>query len=219
MKVLHGEMVNKIQNMRKSTGLDVTDRISVHVTPSERLRTAITKHDGFIRRETLADKIECTAEAGAEAKQWDINGEKRRYYRYKSLNGSLVMALTEKDLRKYEELLLKKRKELLEEMGLHGEKYANTVKESTGDHSSYSYHMADQGTDNMERELAFMFASKSGRLVYHIDMALKRIKDGTYGACHTCGKQIKKARLEAVPHARYCIECKSAEEDKKAGRR
>ena len=90
------------------------------------------------------------------------------------------MALTEKDLRKYEELLLKKRKELLEEMGLHGEKYANTVKESTGDHSSYSYHMADQGTDNMERELAFMFASKSGRLVYHIDMALKRIKDGTY---------------------------------------
>jgi DnaK suppressor protein len=128
------------------------------------------------------------------------------------------MAFSEKDLAKFEELLLKKRKELLDEMGLHGERFTSTVRESTGDLSSYSYHMADQGTDNMDRELAFMFASKSGRLVYHIDMALKRIKDGTYGDCHACGRQIGKARLMAVPHARLCIECKSAEEEKKAGR-
>ncbi|MBD3402299.1 TraR/DksA family transcriptional regulator [candidate division GN15 bacterium] len=128
------------------------------------------------------------------------------------------MGYSEKDLRKFEELLLKKRKELLEEMGLYGERYASTVRDSTGDLSSYSYHMADQGTDNMDRELAFMFASKSGRLVYHIDMALKRIKDGTYGLCHTCGEKIAKARLQAVPHARLCIACKSAEEEKKAGR-
>ena len=129
------------------------------------------------------------------------------------------MAFKESDLRKFEELLMKKKKQLLEEMGILGEHYGDTVKESTGDHSSYSYHMADQGTDNHEREMAFMMASKSGRLVYHIDMALKRIKDGTYGGCHTCGKQIGKARLEAVPHARYCIECKSAEEERKAGRK
>ncbi|MCB2230245.1 TraR/DksA C4-type zinc finger protein [bacterium] len=129
------------------------------------------------------------------------------------------MAFNEKDLAKFEELLLKKRKELLDEMGLHGERFNSTVRDATGDLSSYSYHMADQGTDNMDREMAFMFASKSGRLVYHIDMALKRIKDGTYGDCHSCGKQIGKARLMAVPHARLCIECKSAEEEKKAGRR
>ena len=128
------------------------------------------------------------------------------------------MAFNEKELAKFEELLLKKRKELLDEMGLHGERFTNTVRDATGDLSSYSYHMADQGTDNMDRELAFMFASKSGRLVYHIDMALKRIKDGTFGQCHSCGKMIGKARLMAVPHARLCIECKSAEEEKKAGR-
>jgi RNA polymerase-binding protein DksA len=127
--------------------------------------------------------------------------------------------MTEKDLRFFEELLLKKKRALLEEMGLLGEKYGDTVKESTGDLSSYSYHMADQGTDNMEREMAFMMASKSGRLVYHIDRALERIKRGTYGQCHTCGKQIRKTRLKAVPHARYCIDCKSAEEEQKAGRK
>jgi len=49
----------------------------------------------------------------------------------------------------------------------------------------------------------------------HIDEALRRIEDGAYGNCHSCGKQISAARLEAVPHARLCIECKAKEEDKK----
>ncbi len=118
------------------------------------------------------------------------------------------------DLKKYEQLLLDKKKTLLEEMGVIG----TTMKEASGDLSSYSYHMADQGTDTMDREMQFMFASKSGRLVYHIDEALRRIQDGSYGICQTCNKPISQARLEAVPHARLCIDCKSKEEEKKAGR-
>jgi len=117
------------------------------------------------------------------------------------------------DLQKYEELLLAKKKDLLEEIAATmKDRVSTTIRESTGDISSYSYHMADQGTDAMERELAFMFASKSGRLVYHIDEALRRLKDGEYGKCVRCGKPISSARLKAVPHARMCIECKSAEE-------
>jgi len=98
------------------------------------------------------------------------------------------------------------------------DRVSTTIRESTGDISSYSYHMADQGTDAMERELGFMFASKSGRLVYHIDQALQRIETGEFGKCVKCGKSISAARLKAVPHARMCIECKSAEEEIKAGR-
>ncbi len=127
--------------------------------------------------------------------------------------------MKESELEKYRQLLLKKKRELLEDMGIIMDaQVSHTVKDKTGDLSSYSYHMADQGTDNMEREMAFMFASKSGRLVYHIDEALHRIEKGTYGKCVVCGKQISKTRLQAVPHARMCIECKSAEEGKKAGR-
>ncbi|RME29148.1 MAG: TraR/DksA family transcriptional regulator, partial [Candidatus Zixiibacteriota bacterium] len=91
--------------------------------------------------------------------------------------------------------------------------------ESAGDLSSHAYHMADQGTDTMEREMAFMMASKSGRFIYHIDQALQRIKDGTYGNCQMCGKPIGAARLTAVPHARLCIKCKSAEEERSSGRK
>ena len=123
------------------------------------------------------------------------------------------------DLKKFEQLLLAKKKALLEEMAsTMKERVSTTIRESTGDISSYSFHMADQGTDAMERELAFMFASKSGRLVYHIDEALRRIKDGTYGKCVKCGSAISAARLKAVPHARLCIACKSAEENAKSGR-
>ena len=122
------------------------------------------------------------------------------------------------DLKKYEKLLLTKKKELLEEIAvMMKDKISTTIKDSTGDISSYSYHMADQGTDAMERELAFMFASKSGRLIYHIDEALRRIQEGTYGKCLKCGKPISSARLQAVPHARMCIECKSVEEGRKPG--
>jgi RNA polymerase-binding protein DksA len=118
------------------------------------------------------------------------------------------------DLKKFEDLLLEKKKTLMDEMGIVG----SSMKDATGDLSSYSYHMADQGTETMDREMAFMFASKSGRLIYHIDEALRRIQDGTYGLCHSCGKPISQARLEAVPHARLCIECKAKEEEIERGR-
>lgn len=121
------------------------------------------------------------------------------------------------DLDRCKKLLLNKRREMLEEMGLLEESHGTTIKEATGDLSHYSYHMADQGTDNMEREMAFAHGSKGRRLVYHIDEALRRIEDGTYGKCHNCGKQIQIPRLKVVPHARLCIECKSAEDEKKAG--
>jgi DnaK suppressor protein len=121
--------------------------------------------------------------------------------------------MRKRELERFEKLLIKKRDELLREMGmLKDHNLGTTTKEATGDHSSYSFHMADQGTDAMEREKAFMLASKSGRLLYHINEALRRIQENTYGKCASCGKGISTQRLMAVPHARYCIECKEREE-------
>ena len=123
------------------------------------------------------------------------------------------------DLERLKKLLLEKRKALFEELSAMNTKMGKTIRESTGDLSSYSYHMADQGTDAMEREMTFMLSSKSGRFLYHIDEALRRIEKGDYGKCVGCGKQISYDRLKAVPHARFCIECKSAEEKKSPKRK
>ncbi len=71
------EMVNKIQNMRKSSGFEVTDRIHIRVHPSARLQTALDRHNEFILKETLALGMEYADSTGFEgAKEWDINGEK-----------------------------------------------------------------------------------------------------------------------------------------------
>ncbi len=126
--------------------------------------------------------------------------------------------MNKRDLDKFEKLLLAKRHQVIEEFGLlKNASMDTTIKEKTGDLSSYSYHMADQGTDAMEREKTFYFASKSGRLLYHIDQALRRVRSKTYGKCEECGEQINRERLEAVPHARLCINCKESEELKKSG--
>jgi RNA polymerase-binding transcription factor DksA len=76
---------------------------------------------------------------------------------------------------------------------------------------------ADQGTDAMEREKAFLFASQEGRFLWHIDQALRRLykQPDSFGKCHNCGEEIAYDRLDALPHARFCIKCKQREEDGK----
>jgi len=72
------EMVNKIQNMRKSSGFEVTDRIEVLVFTDDPLSSAIGKHKDFICKETLADNIELVSSipSSNETKNWNINGVK-----------------------------------------------------------------------------------------------------------------------------------------------
>jgi len=121
--------------------------------------------------------------------------------------------MNRKELQHFKSLLLRKRKELMDQMELIKEKeMTSTLKEATGDHSAYAFHMADQGTDSMEREKNFFYAQRDGRLLYHVDMALERIEKGNFGKCDSCGENISFERLEAVPHARMCIHCKSSEE-------
>jgi len=114
----------------------------------------------------------------------------------------------------YEKRLLEERKKILTELGYFGESYQHNLKDSAGDLSSYSFHMADLGTDAETQERAFQQMSKEGRLLYHIDEALRRLyNDRNYGLCESCKNPIEKSRLETVPHARLCFACKSKEEN------
>jgi RNA polymerase-binding transcription factor DksA len=126
--------------------------------------------------------------------------------------------VTEKDFKEFEELLLQERRRILKEMG-HLETTVLKVnqRDSSGDLSGYSFHMADAGTDAMEREKAFLFASAEGRVLLEIDDALRRLYRGDYGSCETCGNPIARARLEVMPQARLCISCKEKEERAQRG--
>jgi len=80
-------------------------------------------------------------------------------------------------------------------------------REASGDLSAYSIHMADLGTDAMEREKDLLLASTEGRAVLQIREAMQRIEDGTYGVCEICGKPIGEKRLEMIPYAPLCARC------------
>jgi RNA polymerase-binding transcription factor DksA len=68
-----------------------------------------------------------------------------------------------KQLAHFEKRLLEERARVMKELGHYDESFSSSLQASDGDLSSYSFHMADQGTDAMEREQEFLFASQEGR--------------------------------------------------------
>lgn len=103
---------------------------------------------------------------------------------------------------KYYETLLDLRERLVAQMN-------GLAKESAEEMSSYSLHMADSGTDNFDRDFALSLLSSDQDAVYEIEEALKRIEKSTYGICELTGKQIPKARLDAIPWTRFTVEAQA----------
>lgn len=87
-----------------------------------------------------------------------------------------------------------------------------SIKDASGEHSSNPFHLADVGTDTMEREKRFWRASVDRDLLNDVLYAIEKIENGEYGICEDCGNTINHQRLEALPHARLCLECKASEE-------
>ncbi len=85
--------------------------------------------------------------------------------------------------------------------------------------SAFGMHQADAGSDAYDRDFALSLLSQEQDALYEIDEALKRIELGTYGKCEMSGKPIPRARLEAIPFARFTVECQSKlEKQSKASR-
>jgi DnaK suppressor protein len=103
---------------------------------------------------------------------------------------------------KYYRNLLDLRERLLNQM-------SGLAKESAEEMASYSLHMADSGTDNFDRDFALSLLSADQDAIYEIEEALKRIEKGTYGVCELTGKQIPKARLDAIPWTRFTVEAQA----------
>ncbi len=132
----------------------------------------------------------------------------------------MTIKLKAAELKNYKEKLIKLRAELTEEIGRITDQNLNrSNRESSGDLSGYSLHMADQASDNFDREFSLDLAQNEQGILYRIDAALKRIEDKIYGECVSCQKAITKQRLKAVPYAELCIVCQEAQEKNVRARR
>ena len=111
-------------------------------------------------------------------------------------------------LEKQKERLLQLRDSMLDSMMGVAKDNLRTRAEGS-EASAFGMHQADAGSDAYDRDFALSLLSQEQDALYEIDEALKRIEHGTYGICEMSGKPIAHPRLEALPFARYTVECQS----------
>ena len=127
---------------------------------------------------------------------------------------------TSAELKQFKEIIINERKEILESARANMQSLVdNESGDYVGDNSTYSTHMAEQGTDEMEREKNYMFVQRDEKYLGYLQDALIRIDNGTYGICQDCVDipknmcrtcpLIPAERLELVPITQHCIECKN----------
>ena len=116
--------------------------------------------------------------------------------------------MKQQDLDFFKNLLQSKRAEANNTLAEFDRVSNDAGRESSDDRSAYSLHMADRGPDAMEREKSQLLAQRSGDYVEYVEEALERIDNGSFGLCRSCGGDIGRPRLEAVPTATQCISCK-----------
>lgn len=117
-----------------------------------------------------------------------------------------TMRYSDTDLTEFREIIQKKldaaKKELAYLQGL------ITRKDEGGDMDEARYMTMEDGSVSMEREQLSQMASRQITFIDHLEKAMMRIENKTYGICRVTGKLIDKARLRAVPHATLSIEAK-----------
>jgi RNA polymerase-binding transcription factor DksA len=134
-----------------------------------------------------------------------------------------IKGYSKKELEHFRQIILEKRDEILEQLqNLREQMLDPTTGEYINENSPYSLHMAEQGTDAMEREKTFLYAQRENKFLGYLEDALKRIDAGTYGICIECVEEpqnlcdtcplVPKARLEAVPHSQLCLPMKQRQE-------
>ena len=115
------------------------------------------------------------------------------------------------DTEHFRKRLLEERKRVKEAIDYLHEENPGSIQDEAQD-STADNHPADVATVTFDRELDYSLEENEERLLEAIDAALKRLDEGTYGSCSTCGQPIGQERLEALQWTTQCIDCKRKEE-------
>ena len=108
-------------------------------------------------------------------------------------------------------LLLEERRRVSNALHHLHEQNSNSIEDET-EEETYDNHLADSATATLNREIDYTLEENSEHVLAAIEEALRRIDEGSFGTCARCGKAIAEERLEAIPYAIRCIDCKRLEE-------
>ena len=121
--------------------------------------------------------------------------------------------MTQVDTDRFRTILLEERQRVVDAISyLHEETPGSLEDETEEIIGSADNHPAETASATLDREIDYTLEENSEHVLTEIDAALERIQAGTYGTCRTCGQPIAEERLEAIPYATQCIDCKRREE-------
>lgn len=118
---------------------------------------------------------------------------------------------SDEELKEFKELIEKKLADAREDLAQLKQSLSYADDNSTNDTAS-SFKMMEDGSETMSREETAQLASRQEKFISHLESALRRIENKTYGICRVTGKLIKKERLRLVPHATLSIEAKQQQD-------
>jgi RNA polymerase-binding transcription factor len=120
--------------------------------------------------------------------------------------------VTVADVERFRSILLDERARVVAAIDHLHEEHPGSLEDETGEPGGADNHPADRATDTLDRELDYTLEENSEHVLQEIDEALARIDAGAFGSCRTCGGPISAERLEALPWATQCIECRRRDE-------
>jgi len=116
--------------------------------------------------------------------------------------------LSKQKIAGYKKVLLEDKARILGDVEqLENDSLRSSQRDSAGDITGWSTHMADVGTDAAERETTLELAASEQKIVEKINHALKRLEDGLYGSCELCNGEISEDRLDAIADSTVCMKC------------
>jgi RNA polymerase-binding protein DksA len=115
------------------------------------------------------------------------------------------------DTERFRTILLEERQRVWDAISYLHEETPGSLEEQI-EETTLDNHLAETASATLDREIDYTLEENSEHVLAEIDGALARIEEGTYGTCRTCGQPIAEERLEAIPYATQCIDCKRREE-------
>jgi len=213
---------NKLTAVKKSAKKSISKKSNKKKSVSPK-KSAVKSHKEAVSK-SVAEKHKTekvkSKSVKVHAAEEELTVAERRERAIKKIKG-----YSKKDLDQFREIIAEKRDEIIEQLqNLKEQMLDPTTGEYINENSPYSLHMAEQGTDAMEREKTFLYAQRENKFLGYLEDALKRIDNGTYGICVECIEEpqnlcetcplIPKERLFAVPHSQHCLPIKQRQEKK-----
>lgn len=135
----------------------------------------------------------------------------------RSRAGRKFKKLPRRELKEFQKMLTELREEIAGEIEHINKEARSNFRESSGDLSFHTFHMADIADENFAKELNLELASNEREILMAINEALRRIESGAYGMCVDCECGIPKSRLRVIPYTQLCRKCQEEREKRMPG--